>query len=69
MNNTLKIILLVLLVFLLINFSCDEKENFSKKKKNRKKKRKIKKLKYKDGSTVIAQFKNGKLDGKYKMIK
>ena len=29
MNNTLKIILLVLLVFLLLNYSCGKKENFA----------------------------------------
>ena len=45
MNNILKIILLILVVFLLLNYSCNKiKENFAKK---RNKKKKFKKKKFK----------------------
>ena len=46
MNNLIKIILVVLVVFLLLNYSCGKKitENFSKKKIIYKKKKKCKNL-------------------------
>jgi hypothetical protein len=38
MNKTLKIILLILVVFLLLNYSCNKiKENFAKKSNKKKK--------------------------------
>ena len=43
MDNLMKIILVVLVAFMLLNYSCGKKENFAKKSNKKKKNKKKKK--------------------------